>query len=258
MLTRYDIFYMLILVSNDDGVHQPGIKQLARSLKKIRGSRIVVVAPDRERSASSHALTIHRPLRVEKIAPDFYAVDGTPTDSVMLAVHAILKKKPDLLVSGINRGANLGEDVHYSGTVSAAVEGAIMGIPAVAVSVAGNDHLRFDVAAKFSVKLVKNIIREGLPKGVILNVNVPNLPSEKIRGVEATCQGRHIYGGIIVEKIDPRGRPYYWVGTNAPEFEEIKGSDCNAHRRNKISVTPLRVDMTDKFFLKKLETWNLS
>ncbi len=248
---------MLILVSNDDGIHSSGIRTLAKSLKKIKGARVVVVAPDRERSASSHALTIHKPLRIQKLAKDFYAVDGTPTDAVMLGVHAVLKEKPDLIVSGINRGANLGEDVHYSGTVSAAVEGAIMGIPAIAVSVVGSDRFHYDLAGDFALKLSRMVIKRGMPKGIVLNVNVPNLPKPRIKGVAITKLGKHNYGGIIIEKIDPRGRPYYWIGGNPHDFEHRPGSDCAAYEDQKISVTPIQVDMTDISFLKELKKWKL-
>jgi len=248
---------MLILVSNDDGVHSSGIRSLASSLKKIAGARVVVVAPDRERSATAHSLTIHRPLRVEKLAHDFYAVDGTPTDSVMLAVNELLKKKPDLIVSGINRGSNLGEDVHYSGTVSAAVEGAIMGIPSLAFSVMGLNHFHFDVAAAFARKLAKQVLKEKLEPGVLLNVNVPNIPKSKIKGVKVVQLGRHNYGGIIIEKNDPRGRPYYWIGGNPAVFEDIKDSDCEACQNGYIAVTPIHVDMTYRKYIEKLKKWNL-
>ena len=248
---------MLILVSNDDGISAPGIRILARSLKRIRGARVVVVAPDTEKSAASHALTLHRPLRVKKLSKDFYAVDGTPTDAVMLAVHTILKQKPDLIISGINRGANLGEDVHYSGTVSAAMEGAIMGIPAIAVSVVALHHFRYDVAARFSIKLVRKVLRDGLPLGVVLNVNVPNLSNRKIKGYSVTSLGKHNYGDVNVEKIDPRGRPYYWIGGTPHQFEDRPGSDCDAFLKGRISITPIKADMTDQFFLKKLKKWKL-
>lgn len=248
---------MLILVTNDDGIDAPGIRILARSLKKIRGARVVVVAPDREKSAASHALTLHRPLRVEKLSKDFYSVDGTPADAVMLGVHTILKQKPDLIISGINRGANLGEDVHYSGTVSAAMEGAIMGIPALAVSVVALKRFRYNVAARFSVKLVRKVLKDGLPTGVVLNVNVPNLSSRKIKGYLATSLGKHNYGDVNVEKMDPRGRPYYWIGGTPHQFEERPGSDCEAFLNGQISITPIKVDMTDRAFLKRLKKWQL-
>jgi len=247
-----------ILISNDDGIHAPGLAALVKVLKKVRQFDIVVVAPDRERSAASHALTLHRPLRVEQKSPGFYAVDGTPTDAVMLAVHSILKKKPDLVISGINHGANLGEDVHYSGTVSAAVEGAIMGIPSIAVSLVANERPpRFEGASKFALKLVRQVFKEGLPKGVVLNVNVPNIPSNKIKGAVASCLGKHNYGDIIVEKIDPRGRPYYWIGGDPNQFEKRPDSDTQAYTGQKISVTPLKVDMTDYSFLGELKQWKL-
>ncbi|MBI2339053.1 MAG: 5'/3'-nucleotidase SurE [Deltaproteobacteria bacterium] len=249
---------MLILVSNDDGVDSSGIKALASALKTIKGGRVVVAAPTTERSAASHSLTLHRPLRVEKVGSDSYAVDGTPADAVMLGVHQILGKKPDLLVSGINQGANLGEDVHYSGTVSAAMEGAIMGIPSIAVSVIRNGKpLKYDVAALFAVKLAKKVQKESLPKGVVLNVNVPNLPKGRIRGYEFTILGKHNYGDVIVEKIDPRGRPYFWIGGNPDVFENIPNSDCNAYRQKKISVTPIQVDLTDYRFFSGIKQWKL-
>lgn len=249
---------MLILVSNDDGVYSPGIRALAQALKKIPGSKVITVAPSSEKSAASHSLTLHRPLRVEKIGPQEYAVDGTPADAVTLAVHQILDKRPDLLVSGINQGANLGEDVHYSGTVSAALEGAIMGIPSIAVSLIRNGKpLRHDKAAAFAVKLARKVLKEGLPKGVVLNVNVPNLPAGRIKGHEFTILGKHNYGDVIVEKIDPRGRPYFWIGGNPNVFENIPDSDCNAYRKNRISVTPIQVDLTDYKFFNEIKQWKL-
>ncbi len=250
---------MLILVSNDDGIDSPGIRILARFLKKIKGAKVVVVAPDRERSATSHSLTVHLPLRTFQQSPGFFSVDGTPTDAVMVGVHKILKRKPDLLVSGINRGANLGEDVHYSGTVAAALEAAIMGIPAIAVSVVGSPEgeFIFEPAARFALKLARRVLKEGLPPGVVLNVNVPNKPSKKIRGVEVTSLGKHNYGDVIVEKIDPRGRPYFWIGGDPRRFEDRPGSDCNAFLKNKISITPIQVDLTDYRFHQRLKEWKL-
>jgi len=246
---------MRILVSNDDGVYSKGIKALSQALKKI--ADVTVVAPNRERSAASHSLTLHRPLRVIKIAPQTYAVDGTPTDAVTLGIFEIMKHKPDLVISGINHGANLGDDVHYSGTVSAAIEGAIAGFPTIAISLMGREHLTFGPAARFAVRLAKKVYKEGLPKGMVLNVNVPNIPQSKIKGFEWTKIGKRKYGDIIVEKIDPRGRPYYWIGGDETGFVDIQGSDCNALLANKISITPLRVDMTDHANLKKFENWKL-
>ncbi len=248
---------MLILVSNDDGVDSEGIHVLAKTLKKTKESRVVVVAPDRERSATSHSLTLHRPLRVVKIKDDFYSVDGTPTDAVTLAVHKILRRKPDLLISGINRGANLGEDVHYSGTVSAALEGAIMGVPALAVSVVGPPPFLFGPAASFTVKLARQVLKEGIPSGLVLNVNVPNKPSSQIKGYEFTVLGKHNYSDLIVEKKDPSDRPYFWIGGDPRQFENNPGSDCNAYLKNRISITPLHVDLTDFNFLEKMRRWKI-
>lgn len=249
---------ILILVSNDDGIDSPGIKCLTKYLKKIPQANVVVVAPDRERSAASHALTLHRPLRIKKLSPHRYAVTGTPTDSVMLGVHSILDRKPDLVVSGINRGGNVGEDVHYSGTVSAAMEGAIMGIPAIAISVVSNNKpFKYEVAGEFAKKLSEKVLKEGLPKGVVLNVNVPNLNSSEINGKVVTKLGNHNYGDIIVENLDPRGKPYYWIGGDPFNFDPKPGTDTRAHLDDKISVTPIKVDMTDKSFIRKLKTWKL-
>lgn len=248
---------MLILVSNDDGIDSEGIHVLAKSLRKIKESRVVIVAPDREKSATSHSLTLHRPLRVTQIKDDCYSVDGTPTDAVTLAVHKILRRRPDLLISGINRGANLGEDVHYSGTVSAALEGAIMGVPALAVSVVGRSPFLFGPAVSFAVKLSRKVLDEGIPSGLVLNVNVPNKPASKIRGHEFTVLGKHNYSDVIVEKMDPSGRPYFWIGGDPRQFENNPGSDCNAYLKNRISITPLHVDLTDFAFLEKMRRWKI-
>jgi len=244
---------MLILVSNDDGVSSKGIKALAQALKKI--ADVVVVAPDREKSAASHSLTLHRPLRVQKISPKVYSVDGTPTDCITLGIYEILKRKPDLIISGINKGANLGDDVHYSGTVSAALEGGIFGVPSIAISLMGRERLIFTAAANFAVKLAKKVAKEGLPPGVILNVNVPNVPENQIKGHIWVKLGKRNYGDIIVEKMDPRGRAYFWIGGDEKGFVDIPHSDCNAILENKISITPLRIDMTDHAILKKFKTW---
>lgn len=248
---------MLILVSNDDGVDSPGIRVLARTLRRIRGSEVVIVAPDREQSASSHALTLHRPLRARRVSKNIFAVDGTPTDAVSLAVNSLLKKRPALLVSGINRGANLGEDVHYSGTVSAALEGAILGIPAIALSMVGQGPFKFDNAARFALRLARVVLKKSLPPGVVLNVNIPNLKPSEILGVAITRLGKHNYGGVIIQKVDPRGRPYYWIGGSPDEFEHRPGSDCQAFLERKISITPIKIDLTDFSFLEKLKKWDI-
>jgi 5'-nucleotidase len=247
---------MLILVSNDDGIYSHGIKTLAEKLKKF--ARVVVVAPDREQSASSHSITLHRPLRVNQIQKNYYSVSGTPTDCITLGVNEILKKKPDLIVSGINRGANLGDDVHYSGTVSAAMEGVIMGIPSMAISlVTRSESPRYTAAANFACKVAKRVVKNGLPKGVMLNINVPDLPREKIKGHLICILGKRNYSDVIVEKIDPRGKKYYWIGGDEVGADNIPGSDCNAVAARYISITPLNVNLTEFPFLDNLRNWKI-
>lgn len=243
-----------ILVTNDDGVDAKGIKALAKSLATIPGVEVIVVAPEREQSSTSHSLTLHRPLRIIKKRKNVYAVNGTPTDSVFVGVAVILKdKRPDFIFSGINRGGNLGDDVHYSGTVSAAVEGGMMGIPSVAMSQLGREKFDYDVAAKFAQKILKLIQKNNLPPGIILNVNVP----EKVKSLdyEVTCTGKRDYGNLYEEKIDPRGRPYFWIGGYQYKFHDIEGSDCNAIIAQKISVSPIQVNMTSRSFVTEMKKW---
>lgn len=246
----------LILVCNDDGFYSFGIKSLEKALRPL--GEVVTVAPDSERSAASHSLTLHRPVRVKKIKENLYAIDGTPTDCITIAVKELLPRAPDLIVSGINKGANLGDDVHYSGTVSAALEGGIMEIPSIAVSLMTHEEQgHFNTAAKFAAKVARLVLKKGLPPGVILNVNVPDKPASKIRGYAFTTQGKRDYGDLIEERIDPRGRAYYWIGGNQFGFEDVPGSDCNAILENKISITPIRVNLTDHTFFETLKQWKL-
>jgi 5'-nucleotidase len=228
---------------------------LAESLSRL--GQVIVFAPDRERSGSSHSLTLHRPLRVNKIKNDWYCVDGTPTDCISVAVNGILKRKPDLVASGINSGANLGDDIFYSGTVAAALEAAIMGIPAFAISVTERIQAKFDIAAEFAFKIAKKILEEGIPKNSLLNINVPNIEGAEIPPHEITTQGKRNYGDIIVEKTDPRGEKYYWIGGNENGFIDIPGTDCNVLMEKKISVTPLRCNYTDYELLEKVRHWQL-
>jgi 5'-nucleotidase len=231
-----------ILVTNDDGIHSPGILALAEKVSGL--GEVVVVAPDRERSAVGHSLTLHSPLRAEEIRPRFFAVDGTPTDCVNLAIHGLLKQRPDLVVAGVNKGANLGDDLTYSGTVSAAMEAAIMGLPAIAVSLAAETFPArlFDYPAEIAARLASMVLAKGLPPDTFLNVNVP---SEGAKGVRLTRQGKRIYGDLVVEKRDPRGRKYYWIGGGELGFEDIEGTDFNAVQNGFISVTPLHFDLTN-------------
>ena len=247
---------MKILVTNDDGVHAPGITALAEALAGV--GTVAVVAPDRERSAVGHALTLHHPLRATELSPGVFAVDGTPTDCVNLGIHALLDHKPDIVVSGINRGSNLGDDVTYSGTVSAAMEATLMGIPALAVSLAtdgAGEH--YPAAAAIAARLVREVHDRGLPPDTFLNVNVPDLPLSRLKPPLITCQGRRRYEGTIVAKIDPRGRRYYWIGSAAPEFLDLEGSDHYAVSRGHVSVTPLLFDLTNHASLDALRTWQL-
>jgi 5'-nucleotidase len=243
-----------ILVCNDDGVRSEGIVVLAEALREL--GTVYVVAPDRERSAASHALTLSHPLRIEKIGSRVYAVDGTPTDCVNLAVNGILRKKKIALVaSGINKGANLGDDITYSGTVSAAMEGTILGIPSIAVSLASRNQFRFDAAAEFALQAARKVLRHGLPKDTLLNINLPNLPAGEVRGVRITRQGKRIYGDSIIEKRDPRGRKYYWIGGDSLRSEEMPGSDLEAVEQNWISVTPVHLDFTNYASMRVLRRW---
>jgi 5'-nucleotidase len=244
----------ILLLCNDDGVRSEGIAALSTALKEL--GTVYIVAPDRERSAASHSLTLTHPLRVEKLGPRSYSVDGTPTDCVNLGVNGILKgKKIDLLVSGINKGANLGDDITYSGTVSAAMEGTILGIPSIAVSVVTRSKFRFDVASEFAVIVARKVMHNGLPDDTLLNVNVPNLPREKISGVRMTRMGKRVYGDVIVEKRDPRGRKYYWIGGDYLSSEEVPGSDLEAIEDNYVSITPIHMDLTNYSALRTLRKW---
>ena len=244
----------IILVSNDDGIHSEGLKSLATALRRV--GRVYIVAPDREQSAASHALTLHRPLRFEEVGRNTYAVDGTPTDCISLAVNGILRERPGIIVSGINKGGNLGEDVLYSGTVSAAMEGTLLGIPSVAISLVARKRFDFTRAAEFAVRLVRVILkRGGLPENTLLNVNVPS--GKKIMGYRITRQGRRIFGDSVIEKVDPRGKKYYWIGGEPIKWEG--GEDCDFHavERGYISITPIHFDMTNHSSIEELKRWKI-
>jgi 5'-nucleotidase len=233
-----------ILVTNDDGVFSEGLKRLAETLSEV--GDVTVVAPDREQSATGHALTLHRPLRIRKVVESWFSIDGTPTDCVNLAVLWLLTDdKPDVVCSGINFGTNLGDDVTYSGTVSATFEGTLLGIPSVAFSQEIGEHFSFERGARFAGAFVRDLLAGDLidevPRDLCLNVN---LPVGEIQGVRFTRLGRRRYNQSIVEKLDPRGRKYYWIA-GAPEWEEDEGTDFDALSRGMVSVTPLHLDLTD-------------
>ncbi|MBI3246431.1 MAG: 5'/3'-nucleotidase SurE [Deltaproteobacteria bacterium] len=247
---------MIILISNDDGIHSEGLHALEAALRTV--GEIYTVAPDREQSAVSHALTLHRPLRIEEIAPRRFAVDGTPTDCVNLAVKGFLPLRPDLVVSGINKGANLGDDITYSGTVSAAIEGSLLGIPAIAVSVVSwQKPFHFAAAAEFAAVLAGEVMTQGMPKDTLLNVNVPNLPRRELKGYRMTRQGKRHYSETLEVRVDPRGRKYYWIGGDDLGFDPQEGTDCVAVHDGYISVSPLHVDMTNYRALHELRDLQL-
>jgi 5'-nucleotidase len=244
-----------ILLSNDDGISSEGIAILQDTLAAL--DEIWVVAPDRDQSAVSHSLTLHRPLRIEQVGPRAFAVDGTPTDCINLAINGILQERPRLVISGINRGANLGDDITYSGTVSAAMEATLLGVPALAVSVVADDEFDFAPAAAFTQRLATAVLSDHLPPDTLLNVNVPGLPAEQIKGFALTRQGKRRYADAIVEKVDPRGKKYYWIGGGPFDFVDGEGTDFSAVRQGLISVTPLHLDLTNYGSLARLRTLDL-
>jgi len=245
-----------ILVTNDDGIHSKGITVLAKVLQEI--GEVFVVAPDREKSAIAHSLTLHRPLRVEKIKKNFYAVDGTPADCVHLGVNTILPERPRLIVSGINKGGNLGDDLIYSGTVSAAFEGTLLGVPSFAISLVSRSHFRFDVAAHFALRMGRYIIKKELPQNTFLNINVPNVDEKEIKSYKITQQGRLIHGGNgVIEKMDPRGRKYYWIGGGQLIFNKGRNTDVEAVSKSYISITPLNLDLTNYSSIREIKKWRL-
>jgi len=233
----------LILITNDDGVQAAGIQALFRSLRSL--GRVVMVAPTRDNSAVSHALTMNRPLRVHTLEKDVHTMDGTPTDCVTIGMNKLLPRYPDLLVSGINAGANLGDDISYSGTVSAAIEATMYGVPAMAVSLAGEPPFDFSVAASVAWKQAAMTLDFGLPENTLLNVNVPQLPAAEIRGTRFTRQGRRLYRDAIQEIRDPWGRKHYWIGGGTVHWSEDEETDEFAIRQGYISVTPIHLDLTN-------------
>jgi len=244
-----------VLVTNDDGVHSPGLAALADSASDL-GS-VVVIAPDRNRSAIGHALTLDSPLRADEIRSGVFSVDGTPTDCVNLGVHGLVDGRPRLVVSGINLGANLGDDITYSGTVCAAMEAALMGFPSIAFSLDAREFTFDDLARSSAVVtyLINTVVSIGLPSGIFLNVNIP---SGVISGISLTFQGKRHYGEGIVKKTDPRGRSYFWIGGGENGFADLPGSDCNAIAAGHVSITPLRTGLTSESALQLLADWPLS
>lgn len=243
---------MLILLTNDDGIHSAGLQALAEQLQAL--GRVVVVAPDRERSAIGHALTLHSPLRAEEIIKDRWAVSGTPTDAVILGICTLLQEKPDLVISGINKGGNMGDDLSYSGTVAAAMEATRMGVPAIAMSLASQSFKYDDFAdaANIARRLAITVLEHGLPADTFINTNVPD---RKPLGVKLTRQGKRVYEDAVVEKRDPRGRSYYWIGAGELGFQNLAGTDFHAVHNGYVSVTPLHLDLTNYAAMDRLRQW---
>jgi 5'-nucleotidase len=250
---------MKVLLSNDDGIHAEGLAALHRRLSGTCFT--TVVAPDRERSAVSHAITLHMPIRSRKISlsngDKAYAVSGTPADCVKLAMIELLHERPDLMISGINPGANTGIHINYSGTFAAAREAALYGIPAMAVSVMGKAPGYYDQAAEFTENLAKIVLQNGLPEGTILNVNIPDLPMEKIRGVRVSHQNLEMFREQVEKRMDPWSQPYYWHGIAARGSAGDSGSDVAALAKDYISITPIQCDMTDYRSIQILEAWDI-
>jgi len=244
---------MKILISNDDGYMAQGIKALADALSNL--GEITVVAPDRNRSGASNSLTLDNPLRLSQLENGVYRVEGTPTDCVHLAITGLLEDEPDMVVSGINAGANLGDDVLYSGTVAAAMEGRFLGFPAIAISLVGSDGTHYETAAWAAEKLVAQLKQSSLPADTILNVNVPDLPIAEITGFESTRLGHRHKAEPVVKEFDPRGRAMYWVGPAGEEQDAGFGTDFDAIRRGKISVTPLQIDLTRYDAIDGVANW---
>jgi 5'-nucleotidase len=238
-----------ILVTNDDGIYSEGIRKLAAALRAV--GDVIIVAPDREQSAASHALTLNRPLRLLKLEENEWIVDGTPTDCVNLAVLSLMKgARPDIVVSGINFGPNLGDDVTYSGTISAAFEGALLKIPSIAFSSLVGEHFSFDRAAAFAAELSRIVLHQKPDPGIILNVNFP--PSV-FNGVKVTKLGKRIYSEGVIERLDPRGRKYYWIGGDEPTWLSGENTDFEAVQNGYVSITPLHLDLTHHESIPRLK-----
>jgi len=246
----------LILVTNDDGIDAPGLAALTGALDSL--GEVWVYAPDREKSAVGHGISLHRPLRVREQKERWYAVDGTPTDCIMLAVHGHLDRPPDLVVSGINNGANLGDDVTYSGTVAGAHEGMLLGFRSMAISNINFTPEHFECSALVARHLAAHLLEQGLPEDTLLNVNVPDRPYGELAGIEITRMGRGAYNVDIVKREDPRGVEYYWIGGSQPMERSEVGSDFEAVDRGVVSVTPLHRDFTNLSALEILKQRDLS
>ena len=244
---------MRILLSNDDGYLAPGLGCLATAVSEF--ADITVVAPDRNRSGASNSLTLATPLRARRAANGFFFVDGTPTDCVHIAITGLMSEEPDMVIAGINAGANLGDDVLYSGTVAAATEGRFLGLPAVAVSLTGTHQDHFDTAANVMVKILDRMKKQPLPSDTILNVNVPDLPWDEIEGFESTRLGHRHKSEAVIKDKDPYGKEIFWIGPSGPEEDAGPGTDFFAIRNGCVSISPLQVDLTHHSCIPELRDW---
>ncbi len=242
-----------ILLSNDDGVYAKGLATLAEHIREI--AHVEVVAPDRDRSGASNSLTLSAPLHVKTLDNGMISVEGTPTDCIHVAITGLLSETPDMVISGINSGSNLGDDVWYSGTVAAAMEGRFLGLPAIAMSLVGERLHHFDTAARVARDLVDHLLADRLPSSTILNVNVPDIPYDELQGFEVTRLGTRHCAEPTIRQIDPRGHAVYWVGPAGAEEDAGPGTDFYAVRHGKVSITPLRIDLTHYEAFEQLATW---
>ncbi len=245
---------MTILVANDDGIDSLGIRALAQAMKSL--GDVWVVAPERAQNAMGRAITLHKPLRLNQVGRQMFSVNGTPSDCITLAIGQLLKdQEVDLVVSGINKGLNLGDDVTNSGTVAAALEGAIRGIPSIAISMDGQNKFRFGLGAKVALEVAKMVSKHGLPADTLLNVNIPDLQAKGLKGMQFTSLSRRRYNNPVVEKTDPRGGKYYWIAGEQVSWNRKKHSDVDAISHGLVSLTPLHFDMTQYRALTKLQSW---
>jgi 5'-nucleotidase len=243
-----------ILITNDDGIHSPGILALQQALTEV--GQTIVIAPDRDNSAVSHSLTMNRPLKIHKLKDNFYTVDGTPTDCVAVGLKKLLMVQPDLLVSGINAGANLGDDISYSGTVSAAIEGTMYGIPSMALSVGGKQPYNFRAAMQIATCMARKILRNSLPENTLLNINIPS--GSIYKKIRVTRQGRRLWENSIHETLDPRGSKHYWIGGGTSVTDPGEDTDVHVFASGNVSITPIQLDLTNHTGITYLkENWRL-
>ena len=248
---------MLILCTNDDGYLARGLQVLSEAARAL--GEVHVVAPDREQSATSHSLTMHVPIRARRVGENVHSVTGTPTDCVFLAVQELLPRRPDFVLSGVNHGMNMGEDVLYSGTVSAAMEATVFGVPAVAISYAGRDGKHLDAYAPLLARLLPQLVREGgFPPETLLNVNLPGIDPAEVKGVKVTRLGRRVFSDSYIRGTDPSGRPYYWIGGGSIEWATEEGTDFAAIDAGYVSVTPLHLDLTNHRLIDHVASWGLT